>query len=409
MYEQDRRLNRSGRLVLFLGVIYLLLLAGDWFMRFHWFRWQDSLVIRGQSSVSASAEPGIRIFTENMVKPSRGGDLSRMIAISSAQARFEEERPGGLITIDPDGYRSVPYEPGQPFPIVVVGDSYMAEGVPLTNQISAQLSAMLGEPVLNRAVMGRGPFQSVMKWIEGLRPGGPFPEWLVWGFVERDVSGQEFIGFVYQLHSFRSGSGETSSVISASTSDRINWRKFRPRSLKASLPNSSSLAQISRIAWNKVRYSVFGEITPDVFVMSEADGVEAMLGYRISLDTMYWPPDIRRLDQVVWSINYIHEYLAERGVKLLVVPIPDKEQVYRDHIPESLWKEGMAPGDSIIPDLINQLNAKGIPAVSPLDAFRTSRLQGLHPYWRDDTHWNPEGIKITAELIANKIGGIVSE
>jgi hypothetical protein len=290
--------------------------------------------------------------------------------------------------------------------VVVVGDSYMAEGLPLTNMISARLAERLGEPVLNRALQGRGPFESVMRWIErggaeALRGGV-----LIWGFVERDVSGEVFAGLIYQLHVHRTRGADAGSAVAAARS-RVRWSELAPARLQTSLPNSSALAQASRRVWHRVRYSVFGAWSPDVFVLTPPPPASPLLGYRLALEAMYWPPEVRNLDQVVWATGVLRDYLAGYDVELLVVPIPDKEQVYRDGIPRHAWPGGQPPPAPVLPDLVTRLGDAGIPAVSLWPAFEQARAEGRPLYWRDDTHWRPEGIALAAELIADALKRIL--
>lgn len=406
-YEEGTSVRRAIPLLAVLAVVWLAMLAGDWFMRFHWFRWQDTVYFRPVTKADRPNLPAGSDFTEIEVAASRGGDLTRLIGVEQARAAFEEPRPAAVLSVDPEGFRSLPYAPGTPFDVVVVGDSYMAEGVPLTNQISARLGEALGAPVLNRAYMGRGPFQSLMLWIEQNWTRTPHPKWLVWGFVERDISGKAFSGYVYLLERHR-GRVETELTQQADLKPRIFWSSLAPSALRKSWPNSSALAQVSRKAWSHLQFHIFGELPSDVFRLEPPSGQgDPLLGYGLALDAMYWPPEVRGLDQVVWAIEYIRDYLATIGVQLLVVPIPDKEQVYRDWIPLSAWHNGTPPPPSMLDELQERLDAKDIPSVALLPAFREAAGQGIPLYWRDDTHWRPEGISLAAQLIAERLQGIM--
>jgi SGNH hydrolase-like domain, acetyltransferase AlgX len=409
-YEQGQSVQKSGALVLVLGLTVAVLLAGDWFMRFYWFRWQDTVYFRPVTTADRPVNEAADRFTATELPASRGGDLSRLIGVPGASARFEEDRPPATITLDPQGFRSLPYELDATFDYIVVGDSYMAEGVPLTNQISSQLSARLGKPVLNRAFMGRGPFQSLMLWIEQSLADGPRPAWIIWGFVERDISGDAFSGYVYLINRYKNKTTEVKAETAKPSGFIFYWTALRPSVLRKSLPNSSALAQISRKMWTHLNYYLFRQLPPDVFVIHDKRNDAApILGYQISLDSMYWPAEVRKLDQVVWSIEYIRDFLQEHGIQLLVVPIPDKEQIYRDAISAAVWKNGIPPNTSIIPELIARLDEKNIASVNLLELFNTARISGISPYWRDDTHWNNRGIGMAAGLIAERLRGIIAE
>ncbi len=402
--SQERR-HAARRLVLALGLLWIALLAGDWTMRFFWFRWHETVYSRPLVTADRPLPAAKPSFSEMQLAPRVGGDLTALLGSPAARAKFGIERPGATITLDPEGFRMPIYPATQRFDVVVVGDSYMTDGVPLTNMISERIAAHLGVPVLNRAFMGRGPFQSLMLWIEQNWTRPPHPKWIVWGFVERDISGAAFAGYIYLIERHR-GRVEVELKTAERLRPRVIWRALRPASLRVSLPNSSALAQLSRRAWARIQYDVFRELPADVFVMKDPeDRAPPMLGYRVALDAMYWPPAVRNLEQVVESIAYIQDYLDLIGVKLLVVPIPDKEQVFRDRIPQSVWKRGEPPPESIAPELVRRLQERGIAAISLYEPFTNAAAGGVQIFWPDDTHWHPAGIGLAARLIADELRG----
>lgn len=395
----------ARRVVLATALAMALALAGDWFMRFYWFRWHEQVVSRPVVTADRPLPAAKPEFTELKLPPRVGGDLAALLGSPAARAKYAVERPAATITLDPEGFRSPVYPATQRFDVVVVGDSYMTDGVPLTNMISEQLAARLGRPVLNRAFMGRGPFQSLMLWIEQNWNRPPHPKWIVWGFVERDISGHAFAGYIYLIERHR-GNVEAELKSAERLRPRVIWRALWPSTLRTSLPNSSAIAQLSRRIWARVQYDLFRELPSDVFELDDPEGQgPPMLGYRVALDSIYWSPSVRNLDQVVDSIAYIQDYLKLIGVNLLVVPIPDKEQVYRDRIPRAKWRKGEPPPESISPELVERLRARGIPAVSLLEPFREAARAGEPVFWPDDTHWHPYGIGLAAELIAAELRG----
>ena len=409
-YENEINVRRAPVLVLTLGLLLLALLAGDLFMRFHWFRWHETIYIKPLFTADQPVTTVKPSFTSLELAEGRGGDLSRLISVPSARKRYEEYRPAESISIDPHGFRNLPYPDGQEFQVVVVGDSYMAEGIPLTNQIAARLSEALGEPVLNRAFMGRGPFQSLMLWLEQHKSTTNHPNYLVWGFVERDISGSAFAGYVYLIERHLQ-MGEQKEIMAREASRVFLWSRLQPAELRRSLPNSSAIAQLSRKAWAFAGYYLFGALPQDIFSFDAVAAFDGgpMLGYQSTLDSMYWSRADRDLDKVVWAITYIRDHLATMGITLIVVPIPDKEQVYYSAIPRSLWKDDQPPQVSILPELVQRLQDVQVPTVSLLPVYHEAATNGVPLYWRDDTHWRPEGIKLAAELIAGEVGRILEK
>ena len=392
-YDDNRRLRHARSLLALLGLLLLALLAGDWFMRFYWFRWQD--VFRRPVEVNTPAAG----FTTRVVPPRRGSDLSNFIPSALMRKRFEDEHPGGVISYDPAGYENLPYASGSTFDIVVVGDSYMVAGMPQTNQISAQLAQLLGVPVLNRAVAGRGPFQSLRYLVQEIGRGMAKPKLIVWGFIEREISGPSFVGFVYQLEKMADPDWQDERVASSYNP----WHHLAPAALRVSLPNSSALAQLSQKIWSFIQFNVAGRLPPEVIILEGKGSAKPLLGYGDALNSMYWPPEVRRIDQAVYAVCYIRDYLEKLGIQLLVLPIHDKEQVYRDLIAPSDWRNGVPPPPSIIPSFASQLEEQGISCIDLSSAFGEARRRGVALYWRDDTHWNENGIRLAAEEIARSL------
>lgn len=392
-YDQNRMTRRHYPLLWVMGLLGLALAGGDWFMRFYWFRWQDAfrrpVVVRSQTAG----------FTSRVVPPTRGDSLTKLIPSAQARSVFEDDHPGGIVYYDAAGFANLPYDAEATFRVVTVGDSYMVVGMPQTNQFYAQLSARLGVPVLNRALAGQGPFQSLFKFIQEVQQGRAPPEWVVWGFIERDTTGPLFVGFESQLRRTVS-SEDISGDPPSGPAPAGAFQLLRPDALRKSLPNTSALAQISRKAWALAQFYSEQELPPEVMILDGGDLEAPLLGYKYTLVSMYYPPEVRRLDLAVNAVAFVRDYLAKMGIQLLVMPIPDKEQIYRDRISPSDWQRGIPPPPSTLPEFIRLLQGRGVLCVNLVDPFVEARRRGELLYWRDDTHWNNHGIAEAASRAA---------
>lgn len=407
MTPENRTSNEdksARRLVLVMGLLLAVLLGGDWFLRFYWFAWHETIWLKSRPIAETPTAPASFLFTEQEVPPRTGGDLSHLIPIPDVRKRYEERHAGAVVTLDPAGFRNVPYDPSTQFSVVVVGDSYMAAGLPLSNQASAVLSALMGEPILNRAVPGRGPFQSVLRLLNEMDAGSQPPRLVVWGFIEREVSGSAFARFVQQLQAFSSRE-KAPAIPEAPAASGLRWAALAPASLRVALPNSSAMAQISRKTWSLIQYYGARRLPSEILVLEEA-GQPPMLGYGEALASMYWTPAERDLPLAVQSVVFIRDFLAARNLRLIVVPIPDKEQIYRDLIPRSAWRGGQPPYASILPAFVGGLHSNGVPVVDLSPTFMAARARGERLYWRDDTHWNETGIRLAAEEIARLVSAL---
>jgi hypothetical protein len=381
-----------------IGAAWGLLVTGDWAMRFAWFEWHRTL----WPSVGTPPGAVAPSFTRQVVAPGLGGDLSGFIPRASLRSRFEEPKPGGVLVRDAQGYVQDPdmaqAEPG----VIVAGDSYMAHGVPMTNMFFSQLARILGQPVLNRAVPGKGPFESIARLAMEYAGGTSGRVLVVWGFIEREVSGDNFSEYLADLLARVDAGGVTSSPPSRGTG------MFSPRRLAYTLPDTSAVAQLSQKAWRMIRERLFRELPAEVVILGEEQGLP-LLGYGLAVDAMSKTADERGLEEAVNAIVAVHAFFAARNMEVIVVPIPDKEQIYRDLIAPRDWRSGRPPEASLVPVLVDRLSRRGVVSVDLYQPFIQARQQGTRLYWRDDTHWNGEGIRLAAESVAAVISRMQSE
>lgn len=101
------------------------------------------------------------------------------------------------------------------------------------------------------------------------------------------------------------------------------------------------------------------------------------------------------------AIRDYHDALAERGIQLLVVPVPNKESIYPDElIPDSSIPHRRQELDK----LFAGLRAAGIDSVDLRETLAAARAAGNDSqsplYLRQDTHWSPSGLALAARKIA---------
>jgi hypothetical protein len=96
--------------------------------------------------------------------------------------------------------------------------------------------------------------------------------------------------------------------------------------------------------------------------------------------------------------------LARLDLQLKVVLVPDKSTVYGPLLAEPLPSADGAA--RFLDDLAADLQDRGVNTVSLVGPLRQAAASGLdrgeYVYWRDDTHWNPRGIRIAAEAIERR-------
>ena len=99
--------------------------------------------------------------------------------------------------------------------------------------------------------------------------------------------------------------------------------------------------------------------------------------------------------------------LAVRGIRLLVVPVPNKECVYPDRLTRR-----MPAGRSLISpmtqDLLNRLDRAGVEYVNLAAVFAEARTHAAQPglpplYLTQDSHWSPAGVSLAAQRVAQRL------
>ncbi|HPF98887.1 MAG TPA: hypothetical protein PLE77_02380 [Kiritimatiellia bacterium] len=362
-----------------LGLLWLVLVVGDWGLRFVWFRWHVNLATRPRVQTAEA--------TSWQVPAGSGGDLTRLLEVPGLVEAFAQPRPARVEYRDEFGWPNPPAMAGRYCPVVVVGDSYMATGISASNTFSGSLASLSGLPVYNYSEAGRGPLFCIERFVLDPRFVKDPPSVVVWGLVEREIGGDIFSGLIGRLKA------EKAKVAVPDNRWVLHPDALSPLQLKTSLPASSALAQISRRVWTVIRYHLFSEVSEDMVVEASAP-IEGrrFLFYVPAVKAMRWTRAERKPELIADAVRYVADVLKQRGTSLVIVLIPDKEQTYRDWLPDRLRTEppGLAP--SCLFDIEEELKGSDVRVVNLLPLFRELAAKDRLLYWPDDTHWNPEGI-----------------
>ncbi len=119
------------------------------------------------------------------------------------------------------------------------------------------------------------------------------------------------------------------------------------------------------------------------------------------------PTGQTRRDAVAKAIVRFRDQLQERGLKLLVVPVPNKASVYPEQV-TSRYSGKPDAFSSPTEGLLRILDKHGVETVDLFAAFRDARkttsVQDESPlYLARDTHWTPKGAAIAAEAVAKRL------
>lgn len=100
------------------------------------------------------------------------------------------------------------------------------------------------------------------------------------------------------------------------------------------------------------------------------------------------------------AIRDVQRQLAERGIHLVVVPVPGKPTIY----PEKLAGAEVGVDHSPTLQLIDSLRTSGIDVVDLVHPLRAAKKTSpVDLYLHRDTHWSPAGLSIAANAIARTL------
>lgn len=114
------------------------------------------------------------------------------------------------------------------------------------------------------------------------------------------------------------------------------------------------------------------------------------------------PIGVKRLESFYETALRLDRLLQRRGVDLMLVPVPDKSDVYPEHL-------APLPGKATTVMLQSkrvylQLMRAGVEVVDLEPAFREQAGRGKRPlYMKRDTHWSPRACRLAAEEIARRL------
>jgi hypothetical protein len=291
--------------------------------------------------------------------------------------------------MDPYGYCNDPQPAGQSYDVVMLGDSFMLSLG--TQNVAQVLSGVGGIHVYNHAKRGAGPFLEMRLFLWSGRF-QPLPRLGVWNLSARDL-----VARLFQRQAvddwFDQWQDPLISEIAATT--RIQWNRLAPAELRIAWPNTSLAAYFSRHAWGQIKLLVFRGWPQDV-MGADDPRFGPMLFYRENLRILPTLTPETDAPGVVQTVRQVSRRFQERGMTLVVLLVPEKEQIYSRALSPADQK-ALARGPELMSAIQTGLESGGVPVVNLMPTFQEATARGIQLYWRDDTHWNDTGIRLAAE------------
>jgi hypothetical protein len=173
-----------------------------------------------------------------------------------------------------------------------------------------------------------------------------------------------------------------------------------------SLDESSLVMNASRPWMQDVLFSLLADAGEKALV-----GRDGWMFYRPSVLYATERPDAasaqtRDVDPLT-AIRSFEQQLAARGIRLLVVPVPNKESVY----PEMLSRRADRAGVLVCRQtraFLDRLRDAGIETVDLFEVFRQAKMaqspgDATRFYMVNDSHWTPEGMQVAAQAVARHL------
>lgn len=373
--------------------LWLVLLAGDWKARFTAFRWQDQWMPQ-QVSMAPGGARALQVPAQT------GSGLTRMVPVPWVAARYAEFHSGYTVHRDASGHANEPFPDGTSYPIVMLGDSFLTSLG--TQNVAQVLASVGGVAVYNHARPAAGPFLEMRKFIAS-HSFDPPPQIVVWNLTARELGVSLFARQAVDDWFDRAESKAVPG--GAASGSGIRWDLVAPSELRKSFPNTSLMAYLGRQAWAQVRLVVFGEWPQDV-LGAEDPQFGPMLFYRENLRVLPKLTPETDAPAVVRTVQQASRRFRERGMTLVVLLVPEKEQIYVRAL-SMMDQEALSRGPKMLATIESGLKDAGIPVVNLMPAFQEATEKGVRLYWRDDTHWNDAGIRLAAEELWKVIGPLL--
>ncbi len=343
---------------LFLIGVELFLLPVDFFT----FRIWEALLIRKIHSIF----PGRFYPCMDMTKRETSGDLARHTNLGIPKTvRWVTDRYG---------FRKKDVEGMKP-QVVILGDSNIA-GIGLTQEqmLSEALEEQLGVSVYPYA-----PVASINPFLKDLRFRRDPPRVVIVSYIEREILNIPSLKLSQKRERFRSFYERRDKLT------QIRWVQsvavMLDRLFKMNMLNAMR-AKVGNGTPKNYYHHYPSKFGPMLFIQGEAANREVSdEPFRKAVET------IEAYDQI----------LKKRNIRFIFLPIPNKENIYHDFLPDSRRPV-------FLEQLILELKKRKIETVDTQKAFEDEyRKNSALLFFLDDSHWNPRGVRLAADLIVKTI------
>ena len=345
------------------------------------------------------------------------GDLTRMAGLPRYAKLFENgaSRIVRRVTDEvgylnaPTGQATAPHRD-----ITLIGASFMVAGSSLGQLFSGQLAEASGLTVYNAAWPGVGPSFAAKKLVGQANFGRDRERVVVWGLVQRSLEGVLFrpLDTVLTADGRRVQPSPRPGVW-ARIRTFLTWTQKLERYLQHTHKMDRLIAWYSDYLPPPALNLGFDSPVRIGFVGAPFNRHMLFLGHTIPAAPSTFAS--RGGPEICATIDRFRKFCAHRDVRLIVVLVPDKYEIFR---PEVEWFNAPAGsterivssrGDVPLTTLFaRELTDRGVEALDLYRPLRTAQLEAagaLLLYRAEDTHWSDAGIKVAAQHVAAYLQG----
>jgi hypothetical protein len=172
------------------------------------------------------------------------------------------------------------------------------------------------------------------------------------------------------------------------------------RDYEKALQNDSIVARALRPVMQAIQFFAFRD-AGDKALMGSGGWLFYQPG--VSFITQHARPGDSTVKDALTAVVRFRDDLASRGVRLIVLPAPNKESVYPDQLSWFATPPEQAIGEETRAFLA-QANAAGVKVVDLFARFGAARRTSSAPlYLEQDSHWSPVGMEMAASAVAGRI------
>jgi alginate O-acetyltransferase complex protein AlgJ len=105
---------------------------------------------------------------------------------------------------------------------------------------------------------------------------------------------------------------------------------------------------------------------------------------------------MEKINAFAQNIKKTSDFFTSKGIRFIFLPIPNKENIHHQYLgtKKPVFLENLIKK-------LNELNIEVVDTQKAFDYMTAKTTSSL--YQRDDTHWNAEGVKVTADLLEDLI------